>query len=87
MDVQRDVIEIIATKLKRGAGTITAESKLSEIGFDSFDVVEVVFAIEEKFGIDVPYNANTAAGSLEFETVSQVVAAVEGAIAARRPAA
>jgi acyl carrier protein len=48
-------------------------------------MVEVMFALEEKFGIELPFNANTS--SSEFETVGDVIAAVEKRVAQKRPSA
>ena len=45
------------------------------IGVDSLDVIEIVFALEEKFGITINYNANRSANE-PFDTVAQVAAAV-----------
>ncbi len=46
-------------------------------------LVEVMFALEEKFGIELPFNANTSAG--EFETVGDVITAVEKQLADKKP--
>lgn len=32
---------------------------LEEIGFDSLDLVELIFLIEDRFSIDIGFNANT----------------------------
>ena len=42
------------------------------------DIVEIIFAIEEKFDIQIPYNANDQ--EMEFETVGHVVDAVKKVI-------
>lgn len=34
-------------------------TSLEEIGFDSLDLVELIFLIEDRFGVDIDYNANT----------------------------
>jgi len=51
---------------------------------ESLDVVEIIFAVEEKFDIHVPYNANDS--ELEFETIGDVVEAVEKLVGDREKA-
>lgn len=76
------VREIIAKQLKREPSEFTADTNLAEAGFESLDVIETVFAIEEAFNIDLPFNANDTDGP-QLDTVADVVAAVEAAIAKR----
>ena len=49
--------------------------RLDEIGVDSLAAVEMIFDLEEKFDIEIPFNANDA--KLEFETVGEVVEAIK----------
>lgn len=47
--------EIIAEQLELDAETITAETRLTEdLNADSLDVVEMLMALEDEFGIDIP---------------------------------
>jgi len=80
-DVVEDVITIIAEKAQIDRGKVVLSAKLTELHIASLDVVEIIFAIEEKFGIEVPFNANSP--QLEFETVGAVVQAVEKLLAER----
>lgn len=36
------------------------ETLLEETGFNSYDLVEIVFKLEDHFGIEIDYNANNA---------------------------
>jgi acyl carrier protein len=74
-DVAADVIEIIAKKLPADKRDIQMSDRLDEIGIDSFGAVEMIFDLEEKFDIQIPYNANDA--RMEFETVGEVVQAIK----------
>jgi acyl carrier protein len=47
------------------------------LGLESLDAVEMIFDLEEKFDIQIPYNANTNNPRTEFETVGDVVKAVQ----------
>ena len=49
------VKEIIAKELEVEAKQLTAEAKfIEDLGADSLDIVELVMALEEEFGIDIP---------------------------------
>jgi len=71
-----DILEIIAAKAMIDRAKLTPEVKLNTLGLTSLDMVELVFAIEDKFGIEMPFNANT--GAHAFQTIGDVIAAVEG---------
>lgn len=76
--IESDIFDIIAEKAAVEREKIHAAAKLQDLEIESLDVVEIIFAIEEKFDIHVPFNANDQ--ELEFETVGDVVKAVEGLI-------
>jgi acyl carrier protein len=81
VDVAANVIEIIAKKLPPDKRNIQMTDRLDEIGIDSFGAVEMIFDLEEKFDIQIPYNANDA--RMEFETVGEVVNAIKKHIGQR----
>jgi acyl carrier protein len=80
-DVASDVIAIIAKKTRVEKPALEASDRLADLGLASLDAVEMIFDLEEKFDIEIPYNANTNNPRTEFETVGDVVKAVEGLIA------
>ena len=54
-NIQEKVTEIIVEQLSVTADQVTPESKMIEdLGADSLDAVELVMAVEEEFGIEVP---------------------------------
>ena len=56
----------------------TALTILEEVGIDSMGLVEAIFAIEEAFDIQIPFNANEPdAGDFDISSVSAIVTAVE----------
>ena len=73
--VESDIYDIIAEKSAVDRSKLHSAAKLEELEIESLDVVEIIFAIEEKFDIHVPYNANDQ--EVEFETVGDVVTAVQ----------
>lgn len=77
-DVTSGVVEIIAKQAKVEPDSLTRETDLSDLGIESFDTIEIVFALEEKFDIEVPFNANTEDKSaMAFTKVGDVVDAIQ----------
>lgn len=55
MAVFEDVRDVVVDQLSVSADVVKLESKIIEdLGADSLDVVELVMALEEKFGIEIP---------------------------------
>jgi acyl carrier protein len=74
-DVTADVVAIIAKKIPGEKKDVKVTDKLTELGLESIDALEMIFDLEEKFGIQIPYNANSAAA--DFSTVGDVVKAIQ----------
>lgn len=73
-DVTADVLAIITKKLPEPR-EVALTDRLQDLGLDSFSEVEIIFDLEEKFDLQIPYNSND--NRLEFETVGQIVAAIQ----------
>lgn len=82
-DVDEDVLAIMAEKGRVDRSALTPDAKLAELGIASLDVIEIVFGIEDRFGVEIPFNANDA--RTEFVTVGDVLDAVR-AVVAPKPA-
>jgi acyl carrier protein len=83
-DVARDVIAIIANKKRVDKPTVELSDRLEDLGLESLDAVEMIFDLEEKFDIQIPYNANTNNPRTEFDTVGDVVRAIENLVAKKK---
>ncbi|MGA7974639.1 MAG: acyl carrier protein [Pseudolabrys sp.] len=83
-DVAKDVIEIIAKKKRVDKPTVELTDRLEDLGLESLDAVEMIFDLEEKFDISIPYNANTNNPRTEFDTVDDVVKAIEKLVADKK---
>ncbi len=54
-DIQSKVGDIIVEQLGVNADQVTNEAKfIEDLGADSLDTVELIMALEEEFGIEVP---------------------------------
>jgi acyl carrier protein len=74
-DIATDVIAIIAAKAHVDRPKIELSDRLGGLGLESLDAVEMIFDLEEKFDIQIPYNANSS--NIEFDTVGEVVDAIK----------
>lgn len=80
--VKHTVVRIIAEQAVLDVGDVKMESTLEDLGIDSLGLVESIFAIEEAFDIQVPFNANNPQDSgFDISSVGAIVKAVEGLIA------
>ena len=51
--IQR-VLKVIATSKRIPLETVTVESDFQQLGIDSMDAVEILFALENEFDITIP---------------------------------
>lgn len=75
--VTQQTYEIVAKYAKRDPETITPESTLKDLAIESLDAIEMIFDLEERFGINLP-NEDT---DLANGTMAQLVEAIERQLA------
>ena len=78
-DVAEKIIAILRKNMRNPDKDITLDTKLTDLEIESLDLAVIVFDIEDTFGIQIPYNANSAA--TDFATVGDVVKAIEKLVA------
>ena len=82
MDIGAKVIDIIAEQAILDPGDVTLESTLDSLGIDSMGLVESIFAIEEAFDIQIPFNANDPSESdFNISSVSSIISGIERLVA------
>jgi acyl carrier protein len=73
------IIGMITSRDNYNGGTLQPSDPLDKLGLDSMEVVSLTFDIEEKFNIELPFNANLDIKSKTvadlIETVNQLVSA------------
>ena len=85
MSVKDRVIRIIADQALIEPSDVAMTDTMQDLGIDSMGLVECIFALEEEFDIEVPFNANEPEKSdFDISTVASVVAGVEGLIARQK---
>ena len=60
MAIIDDVRSIIAKSLNIPVEQLTPDKRLDELGAESLDVIEIVFALEEKYDIAIPLQGSDA---------------------------
>lgn len=84
MSVKVKIVEIIAEQAVLEVSDVTMDSTLEDLGIDSLGLVESIFAIEEAFDIQVPFNANDPSESdFDISSVASIVAAVDDLVKAQ----
>ena len=83
--VRDRVVAILAEQAVLDPDQIRMDATLQDLGIDSLGLVEAIFAIEEGFDIQVPFNANDPRDSeFDISTVATMVRAVESLVAAQK---
>jgi acyl carrier protein len=81
-EIKAAVTAILAKQLLLSPGEIAPDARVDDLGLDSLGKVEAIFALEERFEISVPFNANEPdQPDFDFTSVQSIVAGVERLIA------
>ncbi|MEO0633273.1 MAG: acyl carrier protein [Pseudomonadota bacterium] len=85
MSIKDKVIEIIAEQAVLEPSDVTPDSTLESLGIDSLGLVECIFAIEEEFDIQIPFNANEpTASDFDISSVETITRGIETLIAEQK---
>ncbi|MFQ5564080.1 MAG: acyl carrier protein [Parvularculaceae bacterium] len=57
-DIEATLLDIIKEHAVGLTGPLTRETPIADLGIDSFSIVEIIYEVEEKLSIEVPFNAN-----------------------------
>lgn len=76
-DLTERVISVIAKTQRIPREKITPESTFEELGLDSLDSVNILFALEEEFQISIPDEETR-----EIRSISQMIQGIEKLVAA-----
>jgi acyl carrier protein len=72
-NLERRVIDIIAKRKHVDPATLTVATTFEELGIDSLDAADLLFAFEDDFGVVVPDDV-----ALKMRSVGQVVDGLRG---------
>ncbi len=78
--IQR-VLKVIATSRRIPLETVTIDSEFQQLGIDSMDAVEILFALENEFDISIPDEEVRSVRNVRqmCEGVEKLIAAKPGA--------
>ena len=79
-DIEAGVIDVLKTVSRRPIEPTLASDLVSDLGFDSLQILEVIAELEDRFDVSIPLNDVPAA-----RTVAQVVAQVTALVEGRAP--
>ena len=83
-EIEAAVVAILAKQLLLSPSEVAMDARVDDLGLDSLGKVEAIFAMEERFDIAVPFNANEPdRPDFDFTSVPSIVAGVERLIAER----
>ncbi|WP_411817597.1 acyl carrier protein [Hyphococcus sp. DH-69] len=57
-EYEASLLEIIKEHAVGLTGELNRDTPIADLGIDSFSVVEIIYEIEEKLNVEVPFNAN-----------------------------
>ncbi len=73
-DIKSKVAEIVADRLNIESEKVVEDASfIDDLGADSLDIVELVMAFEEEFGLDIPDDA-----AEKILTVKDAISFIEG---------
>lgn len=68
-----EILPFISERLGIPESRLTPLARLSDLNVQSLDMIELVFALEDEFGIEIPFDPNA-----KFETIGDLMEAVKG---------
>lgn len=71
--VESKIVEIVANQRRVDPATLSLSDRLEDIEIESIDLVEIIFAIEDEFDIDVPQDRD----AMKLDTLQDVVDGVQ----------
>jgi acyl carrier protein len=81
-EINQRVLKVIATSKRIPLETVTIDSEFQQLGIDSMDAVEILFALENEFDINIPDDEVRSV-----RNVRQMCEGVEKLVAAKQSAA
>jgi acyl carrier protein len=81
-EVAADAVAIIAKRVPPDKRDLSMADRLEDLGIDSFSAVEMIYDLEEKFDVELPYNSNDSMPDLQ--TVGDLVEVIKKLIDGRQ---
>ena len=76
--IEKEILLILSEQTMMDIKEINLDSTPKELGLDSLNLVEIIFSLEEKFDISIPFNSNdTSNSNFNIENVKTIIEGVE----------
>ncbi len=72
MTTYEALVDLVSREMKVDPGVLEADKPLAAYGLDSLALVDLMFLVEEHFGIDIP------TGAARFETLREFTQLIDG---------
>jgi acyl carrier protein len=82
-EVASGVMEIVAARIRAADRKVDLADRLDSLGLESLDILEITFDLEQRFDVEIPYNANS---KIEFDTIGALAQAIERLVAEKAAA-
>ena len=78
MTIQDTVVKILAEKALLKPGDVKLDFSICYLGLDSLGIVEIIFALEEQFNVEIDINFNNVNSSdFDISTVQEIIKSIE----------
>ncbi len=75
-EMETALLEIVKSHMSGFTGEPSRETLISDLGIDSFSVVEIIYEVEEQLKVEIPFNANENPFE-DMKTVGDMIDALE----------
>lgn len=84
--LEAEIVQLLAQALEMDPAAVQLDAGLADVGINSLQLVEVVFTLEEHYGIAIPYNANDPGIGSVAALLDKVIDLIEAKAAQCAPA-
>lgn len=77
--MQRELLDIVTETTSIDRDLLTPETRIADLGLDSLDIILILFEVEEKYDLAIPWSPGDPETKLE--TVGDVLTALEKVVA------
>lgn len=72
-ELQKRVLEIVSARVGRAPDEIPMETPFDQLGFESMDTIEILYALEDELNLSIPPDKARAV-----DTVNKLIDTLEG---------
>ncbi|MEL6113072.1 MAG: acyl carrier protein [Pseudomonadota bacterium] len=82
-DMEKTLLDVIKGHAVGLTEEPTRETLITDLGIDSFSVVEIIYEIEERLNVEVPFNANENPFG-DMKTVGDLIDALQSLVSEKK---